>query len=190
MTHSFSRFASLAPLLLLGCNTVLGVNPATLENSADSGLTTSSLCRSTGDRCMDCVSGSCCSQYQQCTSASSCDTALGTYNYCVLHDGGAQCAEIFAQDQPAGTSLVRCAFDPSNCGGVCDEKTLDSTCASYCQCFERFCPGFQLDGGSCLSVCLTLTPAQVLCRQAHCVAGASHDPATHCPHVVGNPPCR
>jgi hypothetical protein len=72
---------------------------------------------------------------------------------------------------------------------VPDASTAD--CSSYCNCISIACsraPGTFPDEPTCLAKCMMLLPADLQCRLYHCGAAKS-DPATHCPHALGQTIC-
>lgn len=186
---------------IAGCTSILDIESAEVDDagatggssggSGGSAVGSPSGCELTGDPCMDCVATDCCAVYSACEADPECQVAMSVYNYCLQHPPttGESCPELLAQFGVRALALTGCAFGSGSCAEACEAKTLDTTCSQYCDCMAEYCPDKTLPGGECVQICPTLTAAQVNCRTAHCIGGASNDPVLHCPHVAGEAVC-
>jgi hypothetical protein len=191
----------------LGCNTILGIDQATLDPSDAAGGGTCSL--TAPDPCNQCIAARCCASYEPCIASEDCQKGLSEYNVCVgskfTDDAGGTCDEAFASSpNTLRSDLATCAFLHGNtssergCSEACKDKPVGGDiCSTYCSCLADTCSDKVLGGeSSCLDLCGGFTEAQLACRPYHCglaknakAEGSESLRQTHCGHAVGEALC-
>ncbi len=207
-------FPALFAIALLGCNTILGIDEATLAPDAAAtgtggGGGGGACSLMAPDPCNQCIAARCCDKYDACVGNADCRMGLSDYNVCVgvnfTNDAGGTCDEAFAASiNRLRSDLGTCAFQndsttvPSGCAEQCKDRPVGGDlCSSYCSCLPVNCPEKVLPGEkSCLDICGAFTEAQLACRPYHCglaksAKGRMDEPArmTHCGHSVGEALC-
>jgi len=184
-------------LSALGCNSVLGIDAAELDNDASVGAGTDATCSlKTQDPCNSCVAQNCCQPYEACLADADCKQGLIEYAFCLgnnfTSDAGASCDEAFATT-PVRLALSECAFI-AKCGDKCRDQTIGDLCFTYCACMATACPEKGFDGGTCAEACDKFDANQLICRPYHCNLATLNmaDPVKrllHCSHAAGAAPC-
>jgi hypothetical protein len=192
----------------LGCNSILGIDAATLEPSdagqdaqvtalpTEGGTACSLQAR---DPCNACIAQNCCTEYDACLADDKCKSGLVQYAFCLgknfTSDAGVSCDEDFVTvDIPRSSALVECALGAKKCGNDCSQQTIGDLCFTYCGCMASVCSDFGFDAGTCTELCGKFDENQLVCRPYHCNLATQNmldEPKRllHCGHASGNPPC-
>ena len=203
----------------LGCNSILGIDAASLLDTSDGGLDSAVAVRPTPtardrferplprrrlalctrkDPCNACVAQNCCTEFDACIANPTCKAGLVKYAFCLgnnfTSDAGVSCDEDFLSSAGAeSASLAQCAFI-DHCQSACKDQTIGDLCFTYCNCMDDVCPAFTFDGGTCADICSKFDPNQLVCRPYHCnlaTQNRTDEPKRllHCGHASGNTPC-
>jgi hypothetical protein len=188
------------PAASIGCNAVLGIDPAKLNPEAGTGgaAGASGACAQLGKTdCGTCIAAQCCEEFKSCFDDPDCRKAVEVYDGCIFRPpsdaGGATCSEdLGTRLNPRARDLANCMFvdlsggppKPGKCADVCEGAAIgDDPCANYCGCMADFCPAKIPE--SCHMACEKLSPEQQQCRTYHCFLGSRVTPEIHCRHAVG-----
>jgi hypothetical protein len=202
-------FPALFAVALFGCNTILGIDEATLDPDAATTGTGGGCSLMAPDPCNQCIAARCCGKYDACVANDDCKMGLSEYNVCVgvsfTNDAGGTCDEAFASSlNRLRSDLATCAFlndstsGPPGCAEKCKDKPVGGDiCSSYCGCLPDTCQDKVLAGEkSCLDICGAFTEEQLACRPYHCglakqakARGDEPGRQTHCGHSVGEALC-
>jgi hypothetical protein len=184
---------------LLGCNSILGIDAAHLEQSeGGAGAGGGSCSIKSTDPCNSCIAQNCCAQFDACIADTTCKEGLIKYAFCLgnnfTSDAGATCDEDFLSSAGLlSANLAQCTF-MDHCTAACKDQTFGDLCFTYCNCMADVCPDHPFDAGTCEQVCDKFDPTNLVCRPYHCNLAQQNrtDPAKrllHCGHASGNPPC-
>lgn len=200
--------AILALVVLQSCTAVLGMDRATLDESADASTgnnpgnttPTNSACTTPPmSACTDCLKTNCGTAYANCIADSDCRVnQLDAYAYCLGDTCNSRTSEECALEYLMDPTLKNC-LSLSKCASDCHGTTLASLCDLYCGCLsscdteewrlnhpETPIPSTE----SCLTKCATdsTTPGFVECLRDHCEYGQGD--LVHCEHAMGiRPAC-
>lgn len=198
-----SRPLSLAlggALLVLGCNAVLGIEEAELDQVEATLVCERPLSEPSKecvapdrDACETCMAGSCDPDLASaCLADGNCRGDLLDHRVCLQNDndcideGGACTSCMTAPGDPF--EMVKCSRD---CGQTCAGAELPSICEIYCACMTERCPAepFVLapagEVTDCLTYCATIPSHTTTCRISHCTLAKMPDIPGHCGHSVG-----
>ena len=212
LAHTFALIGSLTASALVGCNTVLGIDEAHLNDSGTGGggstvnlsskvaTLPSKDCAAPSANCAKCIddASDCLEAKTACLADASCRVALNAYRVCL----GAQCSD------PAGTCLSALSAYESQlhltlisfsqcvqaqCRDTCKEMPLVPPCELYCGCMAPNCTSELAARGTplvdCPSACAQATVEDLTCRWTHCEIAGSHVNAGHCAHAIGEVFC-
>jgi hypothetical protein len=179
--------------LLVGCNSVLGIEEATLDPGSASSSKKPQVppklncdepkvdCKTCRDNC----------EIQSCLEDNTCRDALFDYRSCLgstcFDEEAPGCMAAFETAVPdlAGpflTCIRGCAED-------CDDSPLVSTCELYCACLSDNCPQDFEELQNCVQTCKDDNDLTVYgCRLVHCQYAPEFGPV-HCEHAMGEGLC-
>ena len=191
-----------------GCNQVLGIERAELDESNGDGRCEFPWVEPTHEcsvadqgQCENCLS-QCDGEAEAeaaCEKDEACRTALQNHRWCLnvgkdCSDEGGACLACLPSSGPG--KVIRDCLD--GCKGPCDGAGTYSLCTLYCACMQQKCESqdFTLDDPdtgepasvSCLKFCEQTEPWKTSCRLSHCqkVPDQPNPNATfdHCRHAV------
>jgi hypothetical protein len=221
--RSWSRLVVLAFVMLgaqaltAGCNSVLDIEPAELDETSEplqchNFYNPSNECPSCDETCMN---RTC--HVTECLANADCRFALFNFRKCTgsaCTDAKGECSGCISEN-PQAVELAKCL---KGCGGGCALTGAATLCEGYCACMHQQCPDNEPNGtvaGGCFQACMSALPpgltfpitdpdvtamwqtppssAQLGCLWYHCEAASLND-HFHCDHAIGmgklciNPP--
>lgn len=195
---------------VVGCNAVLGIEPAELDTAPEP-LTCQWSAPNPGVECSGCneacVSNKC--KLDECLNDKDCRFALFNFRSCVgaaCTDAKGECSCILTENKQA-TEVATCL---KACGSNCTLAAANTLCQGYCACMHQQCPTNEPNGasqGGCLEACMAGLPAgapalpltdpavaamwkqapsapQVGCLWYHCLAAEEPNDGLHCDHAL------
>jgi hypothetical protein len=197
-----------------GCNSVLGIEEATLKGGGSAGsgsggsgssvyvpppnpYVSSGTCGDpVSSKCSGCLASNCKSgEMTSCLESKDCRAYVLGYSKCLGSSCTPQANKCFEEQLfQVGTPMPTCALA---CRGDCAEtqpaSPIASPCQLYCGCMMANCsqkfapaPAMWASMDACVSDCGTLAPETVNCRWTHCDIAPFDTKLPHCEHAIGN----
>jgi hypothetical protein len=187
------RLATVVTLIVAfsACNGVLGIEQATLDDTAtgDELATCERTARADPDlecipatsACEDCLASSCSAGLvTECVGDARCRQTLVNYRLCIwedCRDEGGDCGGCVG-GSPLADELGRCI---RGCSAECDGSGIASLCEIYCKCMEQNCGPDWVS--SCEADCMARPTWKTHCWWEHCERATSPS-SQHCGHAT------